>query len=252
MDVNCTARTFIGTQSSFITDAGSWNYSVYELDVFEQGTPQEIERQSDVRVTLEEDRDMIKRLLVGKLDVSKIEPVLNSKKSTEEMLSYVNNLLYRTADSWFIPQIKQDETGEFKLITINSQEAFINNKIAEFGFTTNNATINYEFLNGWKSAIFSVSLLGNSKTYILQYNESTRKWEHRPFESFALFATAYESAKEFENQGYDMNLVKNYLRDTVSGTNSVDVNELYRSREFKLVQDTINNYLLERLNNDEC
>ena len=49
-----------------------------------------------------------------------------------------------------------------------------------------------------------------------------------------------------------MNLVKNYLRDTVSGTNSVDVNELYRSREFKLVQDTINNYLLERLNNDEC
>jgi hypothetical protein len=72
---------------------------VYELDVFEQGTQQEIERQSDVRVTLEEDRDMIKRLLVGKLDVSKIEPVLNSKKSTEEMLSYVNNLLYRTADS---------------------------------------------------------------------------------------------------------------------------------------------------------
>lgn len=252
MDVNCTARTFIGTQSSFITDAGSWNYSVYELDVFEQGTPQEIERQSDVRVTLEEDRDMIKRLLVGKLDVSKIEPVLNSKKSTEEMLSYVNNLLYRTADSWFIPQIKQDETGEFKLVTINSPEAFINNKIAEFGFTTNNATINYKFLNGWKSAIFSVSLLGNSKTYILQYNESTRKWEHRPFESFALFATAYESAKEFENQGYDMNLVKNYLRDTVSGTNSVDVNELYRSREFKLIQDTINNYLLERLNNDEC
>jgi hypothetical protein len=56
-----------------------------------------------------------------------------------------------------------------------SQEAFINNKIAEFGFTTNNATINYKFLNGWKSAIFSVSLLGNSKTYILQYNESTRK-----------------------------------------------------------------------------
>ena len=166
MDVNCTARTFIGTQSSFITDAGSWNYSVYELDVFEQGTSQEIEKQSDVRVTLEEDRDMIKRLLVGKLDVSKIEPVLNSKKSTEEMLSYVNNLLYRTADSWFIPQIKQDETGEFKLITINSPEAFINNKIAEFGFTTNNATINYKFLNGWKSAIFSVSLLGNSKTYI--------------------------------------------------------------------------------------
>jgi hypothetical protein len=72
---------------------------VYELDVFEQGTQQEIEKQSDVRVTLEEDRDMIKRLLVGKLDVSKIEPVLNSKKSTEEMLSYVNNLLYRTADS---------------------------------------------------------------------------------------------------------------------------------------------------------
>lgn len=254
LDLDCVSRTFVGEQKGFLTNASKWSYSRYSLSFndVESGTVQEIEKQSNMRITLEEDRDMIKRLLVGKLDVSKIEPVLNALKSTEEMLSYVNNLLYKGADSWFIPKIEQDATGAFKLVTINSQTAFINNKIAEFGFTTNNATINYKFLDGWKSAIFSVSLLGNSKTYILQYNESTRQWEYRPFESFASFAFAYESAKDFENQGYDMNLVKNYLRDTIVGQNSVDVNELYHSNEFKLIQDTINNYLLERLNNDEC
>lgn len=243
---NCSARRFIGEQGDFLTDASEWTYPIYLMDLqsVERGTHEEIEQQSDTRVTLEEDKDLIKKLIKGILDVSKVEPFISGMKSTEEILNYVNGLLF-DPNHWTYKQIIQDETGEFKLQTVTSREKFLQDKLREFGF--DGVNIEYRFLDSCKTAIFSVSLQG----YILRMN-SSNEWEVVKFKSFPKFKEVFEKVKILESQGHDVTSIKAYLRDSVADTHSVDIKELYENQSFGLVVNQINDYLLERLNKEEC
>jgi hypothetical protein len=134
-DNESSARKYIGTGQGYMIDVSTISYSEYLLDKsrIERGTTEEIERQSDTRVTMEENIEMITKLLKGLLDVNMIHPALKAFTSVEELLSFVNQKLIEKSEDWHYNQIIQDETGDFKLKKIDDKFLFIENLSRKFG-----------------------------------------------------------------------------------------------------------------------
>lgn len=251
-DNDSSARKYIGTGQGYMIDVSTISYSEYLLDKsrIERGTTEEIEKQSDARVTMEENIEMITKLLKGLLDVNTIRPALKAFTSVEELLSFVNQKLIDNSEDWHYNQITQDETGNFKLKKINDESLFIENLSRKFGLGEGTETLWFDRV--LKCGIFSV----NSQIYRTFVN-SDDNWDYSKFNSFNIFTEALDST-DFEPgdpqmEGDLLTIRYYYLHRTVTNDSFDDIDIIMKILEkYPKISSLVNKYLETRLLNGEC
>jgi hypothetical protein len=136
-------------------------------------------------------------------------------------------------------KVDQDKIILTKTNNINTWLQHVANA---FGLDPNGVQKEFSFMNTCKSVIFSVNL----HNYYRVCQNADGKWELFEFNSFHEFKNAYNNSVDDSN-------ATTYLRESVSSTNksTVDIGLLTEETSPELLND-INNYLLKRLENNEC
>lgn len=250
-DNESSARKYIGTGQGYMIDVSTISYSEYLLDKsrIERGTTEEIERQSDARVTMEENIEMIIKLLKGLLDVNMIRPALKAFTSVAELLSFVNQKLIEKSEDWHYNQIIQDETGDFKLKKIDDKFLFIENLSRKFGLGEGAEALWFSPI--LKCGIFSV----NSQIYRTFVN-SDSNWDYSKFDSFNAFTEVLDSTNfepgDPQMEG-DLLSIRQYLHSTVTNDSYDDIDIVMEILEkYPKISSLVNKYLETRLLNGEC
>ena len=248
------ARKYIGTGQGYMIDVSTISYSEYLIDKYkiEQGTNEEIERQSDARVTMEENIEMITKLLKGLLDVNMIRPTLKAFTSVEELLSFVNRKLIEKSKDWHYNEIVQDETGNFKLRKFSDTDLFISQLVKQLGFTED-IEESY-FYHNWKCGIFSV----NSQIYRV-FIDIDGKPKFSEFNSGNEFTEVINLLYEIStNPNWisvdEILILKNYIISTlIDDSSQINMNSVIEIlTKYPNVLEVVNKYLETRLLNGEC
>ena len=237
---NSIYRKVIHTKDGWMTNASIWNYSVYSLDseLVVRGDFSSARLELDKTIQYEEDVEQIKTILNGVIDLDTIGSIRN-KRPIEEIVSEVNDKLSRTLN---YPVSLLTVTSDSVLLTKTTDlDIWLKGVARQFGFDENTIRKELSFMKTCKSVIFSV----NSHDYYRVCQNSDGRWEVFTFNSFPEFQIAYN------NSSGNTNAIT-YLRESVSSANSsVDINLLMEESSPELLSH-INNYLLKRLENNEC
>ena len=237
---NSIYRKIIHTKDGWMTDASTWHPSIYGLDAgaIVRGGLSESRVELDKNLQYEEDVEQIKTVLNGVIDLNTIETIKN-KRPIEEIISEVNDKLSRMLN--YPVQILTVTPDGISLTKTNDINVWLRGVAKQFGFDPDAVQKEFSFIKTCKSVIFSV----NSHDYYRVCQNSDGKWELFSFNSFPEFQIAYNNSKDNTN-------AITYLRESVSSTNStIDINLLVEEMSPELLLD-INNYLLKRLENNEC
>ena len=254
-DNESSARKYIGTGQGYMIDVSTIGYSEYLLDKskIERGTNEEIARQSNARVTMEENIEIISKLLKGILDVNPIRSILKSFKTVDELLSYVNRKLVDKSEDWYYNQIIQDETGDFKLKRFEDMNLFYDILIDKLGFDRYDQVLFFDKV--WECGIFSVNL-----QMYRTYKDLDNNWKYVKFDSYKEFNEAYDFLtpqmypERFTRQvTKDSTIIRNYLSGTLRDDAGTDYNEVLGVLDrYPKLSEFVNKYLETRLLNGEC
>ena len=222
-----------------MTDASIWHPSVYALnsDKFASGDLPEARAELDQKLQYDEDLEQIKTVLNGVIDLDSVSGIRN-RSSIEEIISEVNDKLGKTLQ-YPVPTLII-VNNEFTIVKNTDINVWLQHVAKQFGIDPNGVKKEFSFMKTCKSVIFSV----NSHDYYRVCQNSEGKWELFSFNSFPEFQIAYNNSK-------NKNTII-YLRESVSSMDStIDINLLMDELSPELLLD-INNYLLKRLENNEC
>ena len=226
--------------NGWMTDASTWHPSVYTLDPdkFESGDLSEARMERDEELQYDEDLEQIKTVLNGIVDLDSVSGIRN-RSSIEEIISEVNDKLGKTLQ-YPVPTLVV-VNDEFVIVKNTDINVWLQHVAKQFGIDPNGVKKEFSFMKTCKSVIFSV----NSHDYYRVCQNSEGKWEMFSFNSFPEFQIAYNNSSDNTN-------AMTYLRESVSSMDStIDINLLMDELSPELLLD-INNYLLKRLENNEC
>lgn len=226
--------------NGWMTNASIWHPSVYELDPdkFASGDLLEARAELDQKLQYDEDLEQIKTVLNGVIDLDSVNGIRN-KSSIEEIISEVNDKLGKTLQ-YPVPTLVVTN-NEFFIIKNTDINVWLQHVAKQFGIDPNGVKKEFSFMKTCKSVIFSV----NSHDCYRVCQNPEGKWEIFSFNSFPEFQIAY-------NNSSNNTTAITYLRESVSSMDStIDINILMDELSPELLLD-INNYLLKRLENNEC
>lgn len=254
-------RTFVGNKNNYTTDIVKLTYPIFAIDIEgivpDKDIPMHDENVANIDYVSEQIIDFAKK---ENIDTTIIKTEIEKSKFEKESIETVKKI---------ITDINKDQSkkkpGDNMLLEFNPETFEINKKVVDTTTSFINELVkeDWEFakpnakrlFDSWNFDIIFVPL--RQEYYIIRRNSLTNQWESVPFKSYNAYINMLDVLKDidiqikFKIQNYVMSLQLDntnyqFVTEYQNALQSVDKDT------YNKINQTINNYLLERLKNGEC
>ena len=261
-------RNLTSNKLRYTTDAGNIEGSIYSINnnLIEKGSPEQIAQNQEQINNFEQQVSIINKLLKDN-NISYNMPTFKYKIDTDfnnrlmNLIDDINNSIKVFDGPNYKKLINKD--GKFEVITIKDNKGFIEQLLKKNNIDYSDI-IEISESKSLNYLTFLVSLSDNNQVgYIINKNQNN--WELSEFKSFNSFnqihnkiEDLYLNSDKYEISKEEATAILNYFENIqlenmslVLSQNYIDVVENHFDK-LEAINEEINNYLIERIKNNEC